>query len=55
MLKLRCKRHPRYTGERSPRASCDPCKFLYEVRLRSIVERIEIVGAKPTAKEAGGE
>lgn len=55
MLKLRCKRHPRYTGERIPRASCDECMDLYTLRLKAISSRLEIVGAKPTAKESQGE
>lgn len=28
MLKLLCKKHPRYDGEKSPRASCEACAII---------------------------
>jgi hypothetical protein len=55
MLRVQCKKHPRYTGERSPRASCEQCLTLHKLRLAAIEDRLTIVGAKPTAREAQAE
>jgi len=55
MVKVRCSTHKRYDGVRSPRASCDRCIELYRIRLTAIAARLEIVGAKPTAKAAQAE
>jgi len=55
MLKLRCSKHPRYKGEKSPRASCSPCIELYRLRLHALAMRLEVVGSKPTAKESQSE
>lgn len=32
MLTLRCRKHPRYNGKESPRASCLQCLFIYHAR-----------------------
>ena len=46
MLKLRCKRHPRYSGVQSPRAGCEGCVYLWEVRNKAFERRLEIVEPK---------
>jgi hypothetical protein len=52
MLRLKCKRHPRYDGERSPRASCDYCLELYRIRCQAVMSRLVIVTSKKTVREA---
>lgn len=32
MLTIYCAKHPRYNGRLMPRASCEPCKVLWEIR-----------------------
>ena len=43
MLKLKCKKHPRYTAKLSPKCSCLPCQELYELRLRAEQEGLVVV------------
>ena len=43
MLKLRCKKHKRYNGSASPRASCEGCVYLWEVRNKAFERRLEVV------------
>jgi hypothetical protein len=55
-LKIRCPRHPRYSGRRSPRASCQGCIELYNIRLKAQMLRLEIVEKQqPDARAAQGE
>lgn len=42
-LKIRCPEHPRYDGEADPRASCEPCLWLWKTRLNAEQARLEIV------------
>ena len=44
MVKIRCKKHPRYTATQPPRASCAGCIELYELRWN--VEAVEVVKPK---------
>ena len=46
VLKLRCKRHPRYSGVQSPKASCEGCIYLWEVRQKAFERRLEVVESK---------
>ena len=32
MLTIYCPKHKHYTGKQAPRASCEPCKVLWEIR-----------------------
>ena len=43
MLVLKCPRHPRYTGEQSPRASCLICIGLWKVRLQAEYNHVTVV------------
>jgi hypothetical protein len=43
MLKLKCRKHPRYTGLQSPRASCPPCYELHVIRNQAFANRLEVV------------
>lgn len=47
MLKLKCQKHPRYTGMISPRASCQPCITIHHIRLMAEGGRVTIVSAPP--------
>jgi hypothetical protein len=52
MLKLKCNRHPKYSGNKSPRASCEACVALYRIRLDAIRDRVQVVTNVKTVKEA---
>jgi len=43
MLKIRCKKHPRFSGVQSPKASCEACIYLWEVRNKAFERRLEVV------------
>ena len=43
MLILKCPKHPRYTGDRSPRAACQICIALWNLRIKAERDRIAIV------------
>jgi len=46
MLVLKCPKHPRYNGTVSPRAACDPCIALWEIRMKAEVRRVIVVEKK---------
>lgn len=54
MLKLKCTKHPRYNGQRSPKASCDACRFIQRVFFDAGINRVEVVGLTKD-KDAGDE
>lgn len=41
MLTLRCRKHPRYTGKESPKASCPQCMFLWQVRQDAAINHVQ--------------
>lgn len=43
MLKLKCPKHPRYSGAESPRCSCAPCQIIQRLRLEAETNRLEVV------------
>ena len=54
-LRLQCKKHPRYDGKKEPRASCDGCQFVQELRVKMLNRAVtEFVVAKPESVEVGG-
>ena len=42
MVVIKCPKHPRYTAQISPRAACQPCITLYNLKLRAIADRLEV-------------
>ena len=35
MIQLKCKKHPRYSAQLPPKASCQPCISLYEIVIKN--------------------
>lgn len=54
MLVLKCPKHPRYTGQQSPRCACYPCQTLHELRLRAALNHVTVV-TKSKPSEAPSE
>ncbi len=42
MLTLKCPKHPYYTGQRSPKASCDQCQVIELIRIRAEAAKVEV-------------
>lgn len=42
MVQLSCKKHPRYKATDFPRASCEPCIKLYELKQMALANRLEV-------------
>ena len=43
MLRLMCKRHPKFTGKKQPRASCEQCiELAYIAQVRAPMYRVEV-------------
>ena len=47
MLKIFCPKHPRYTGQISPRANCDFCMEVFIIRGKAEFQRLGIGNATP--------
>lgn len=47
MLKIFCPKHPRYTGQTSPRCSCEQCQALAVIRTTAALEHLGIGNATP--------
>jgi hypothetical protein len=56
MLKLKCKKHPKYSGQVAPRASCSPCQYIFNARVLAYQNHVIVVVPQPKregeAKEA---
>lgn len=51
MLKIRCHKHPRYSGTASPRAACEACVQIYRFRAEVLRARTaQLVEARPSQK-----
>ena len=42
MLRIKCEKHPRFTGTSSPRASCEQCIALRELRFSALGARLHV-------------
>ena len=47
MLKLKCKKHPKYSGQMAPRASCEPCQYIFNARALAYTNHVVVVAASP--------
>ena len=57
MLKLKCTKHPRYNGTKSPKASCYQCIEIQKLRYTAQVAHITVVdpkGSNEPAEEPNG-
>ena len=42
MLRLTCKKHPRYKANISPKANCEQCIFIWETKIKAERERVDV-------------
>lgn len=42
MLRLKCPKHPYYTAKNPPRASCQQCIELRELKYRALAARLQV-------------
>lgn len=48
MLKLSCPKHPKYQAVLSPRASCEPCKTLWDIKQIAEMNHVKVKEKKAT-------
>jgi hypothetical protein len=42
MVKIKCEKHPRFKGNKPPKAGCEECMAIYEIVLKATAARLKV-------------
>jgi len=42
MIKIACRKHPKYRALEEPRANCEECLELYAIKLQALKSRLQV-------------